>query len=76
MSIIYVCRHCQQTVGELNHYDTDTSRLGLERLSAEDHREMVEYHGNGDISIRITCEDCEQALTDHPQYHELDFFIQ
>lgn len=76
MSIIYTCRHCKQHVGQLNQKVIETSSLGLNQLSAEERKEMVCYQSNGDIRIDVICESCEKALLEHPEYHELDYFIQ
>lgn len=76
MSIIYNCRHCGHTVGRLEQKVIETSMLGFERLSKKEMEEMIHYESNGDIQIHTICENCEQALGQHPNYHELDFFIQ
>lgn len=76
MSIVYKCRHCGQVIGELEKNAIDTSMLGWDKLSMEDKQEMFHYQSNGDIHIQVICENCEETLGQHPQYHELDFFIQ
>jgi len=76
MSIVYKCRHCGHVIGQLDQSSVNKSRLGLDKLSNEDKEEMVQYHSNGDVHIQAICESCEESLGDHPQYHELDFFIQ
>ncbi|MBM7555130.1 anti-sigma-F factor Fin family protein [Thalassobacillus pellis] len=76
MSIIYVCRHCKSTVGKLEQSAADETRLGLSDLNAEERQEMVELQQNGDLRIQTICDDCEEALDQNPQYHELDSFIQ
>ncbi|WP_284140724.1 MULTISPECIES: anti-sigma-F factor Fin family protein [unclassified Virgibacillus] len=76
MAIIYTCRHCQDTVGKLAEQYVDTSLLGWDYLTIEEKKEMIHYHSNGDISIQTICESCQETLGQHPQYHELDYFIQ
>lgn len=76
MSIIYRCRHCGHLVGEIEQQSIDTTMLGLDHLSAEKKKDMIQYLSNGDIQIKTICESCEESLTQHPEYHELDFFIQ
>ncbi|MFZ3578492.1 anti-sigma-F factor Fin [Virgibacillus sp. DJP39] len=76
MSIIYTCRHCGHAVGKIEQPIVDSSTLGLDKLSAEDQKEMVHFNQNGDVHIKTICENCEAALGQNPQYHELDFFIQ
>lgn len=76
MSIVYQCRHCGQTVGEVNQQMVDETMLGLDQLSAADKQEMIDYKENGDVRIKTICESCEAFLGANPHYHELDFFIQ
>ncbi|WP_067729694.1 anti-sigma-F factor Fin family protein [Oceanobacillus damuensis] len=76
MSIIYNCRHCGQRIGKLEQKVVDASMLGFDQLSKKEKKEMIHYDSNGDIQINTICENCEQALGQHPNYHELDFFIQ
>lgn len=76
MSIIYTCRHCGQDIGTLEQTVVDTTLLGLDKLSIGETKEMIHFKQNGDVLIQVICESCEEALEDHPQYHELDYFIQ
>ena len=76
MSIIYSCKHCGNVVGQLDQQVIDKEVLGWNELTAEDRKEMIQYQNNGDISIRIICEDCQESLEKNPNYHELDYFIQ
>jgi len=76
LSIIYKCRHCQQVIGTIKQEVVDVSMLGWDQLSSEDKKEMIQYQSSGDIHIKVICEDCEDSLKLHPEYHELDYFIQ
>lgn len=76
MSILYVCRHCNNTVGKLEQEIADENMLGLGKLTEQEREEMIEFQQNGDLRIKTICDDCQEALDQNPQYHELDFFIQ
>lgn len=76
MSIVYKCRHCGHVIGKLKKEIISTSRLGLDQLSSAEQKDMIHYQNNGDIYIQSICENCEESLGHHPQYYELDFFIQ
>jgi len=76
MAIVYKCSHCHQLIGRLEQSVVHTSVLGLDQLSAEEKEKMIEYKDNGDVQIHAICENCEETLDSHPQYHELDYFIQ
>lgn len=49
--------------------------LGLDNLTIDEKKKMINYHSNGELHIHVICESCEESLTQHPNYHELDFFI-
>lgn len=75
LSIIYTCRYCKHKIGRLNHNMVTTSMLGLDNLTIEEKKRMIHYEPNGELNIIVICESCEESLTQHPNYHELDFFI-
>jgi len=76
MAIVYTCKHCGQEIGRLQEKVVDSSALGLQQLTKEEKKSMIHYSENGDMHIQTICESCEESLSQHPQYHELDFFIQ
>lgn len=76
MSVIYRCRHCGQKIGEVDHRYLDTSILGFDELTAKEKQEMIRYQENGDIQVSAICDSCYETLSQHPEYHELDYFIQ
>lgn len=76
MAIVYRCRHCGQVVGEVNQQMVDEAMLGLDKLSAADKQDMIDFQENGEVQIKTICESCEASLGANPHYHELDFFIQ
>ncbi|MFA1822376.1 anti-sigma-F factor Fin [Virgibacillus oceani] len=76
MSIIYTCKHCRQEIGRLQEKVVDSSVLGFQQLTKEEKEEMIQYAENGDMIVHAICESCEESLSQHPRYHELDFFIQ
>ena len=75
MAIIYQCRHCKEEIGRLEEKMLDTTLLGLDRLTAEEKKEMMEFQANGDLKIYAICDSCGDALNTYPHYHELDYFI-
>lgn len=76
MAIIYHCRHCREEIGRLEERVLDAALLGIDRLTAKEKQEMIQYEANGDLKISAICDSCEEALLSHPHYHELDYFIQ
>lgn len=76
MAIVYTCRHCGLKLGEIKEQVVDTTVLGWNKLTDEEKREMIQYKENGDVQIHAICENCQESLGHHPEYHELDYFIQ
>ncbi|TMW69955.1 anti-sigma-F factor Fin family protein [Alteribacter natronophilus] len=75
MAIHYQCRHCQQRIGSIHGQDADTDKLGFDSLTDEEQAEMIEYDSRGDLHVTTICENCEQTLADHPDYHEYESFL-
>lgn len=76
MAIIYLCRHCKTVIGKIEEQHVSSSMLGLDTLTASDKQKMIHYQANGDIHIHSICESCEDTLKQHPNYYELDHFLQ
>ncbi|MFC7372311.1 anti-sigma-F factor Fin [Fictibacillus iocasae] len=76
MAVHYNCRHCKAHIGTIQPADVSAEQLGFHALSDDEHKEMVSYTSDGDIHVKITCEDCQDALQTNPDYHALSHFIQ
>ncbi|QHS23889.1 anti-sigma-F factor Fin family protein [Virgibacillus sp. MSP4-1] len=76
MAVIYRCRHCGDKIGELQQSYVHEEDLGLHILSNEERNEMIDYTKDGHMEVKAICDHCEDALNNHPDYHELDSFIQ
>lgn len=76
MAIVYRCRHCGHVIGELKQHIVSTSMLGWDELTAQEKQKMIQYKQNGDVHIISICENCEDSLHQHPDYYELEYFLQ
>ncbi|WP_078556485.1 anti-sigma-F factor Fin family protein [Bacillus alkalicellulosilyticus] len=76
MTIYYRCRHCNHNVGSIDQHQVSTTQLGFDGLSSTERQEMISYEGNGDIHVKVICEDCQEALDRNPLFHEQETFIQ
>lgn len=76
MAIVYECRHCRQEIGRISQLEIDAKYLGFQMLSSEERIEMIHYESDGNVRVKIICEDCQEALERNPLYHQLDDFIQ
>ncbi|KGA96069.1 hypothetical protein AJ85_13495 [Alkalihalobacillus alcalophilus ATCC 27647 = CGMCC 1.3604] len=76
MAIFYQCRHCDLKIGQIDEKKVDSSTLGFDQLNSEERENVLAYQTNGDIQVKTICEDCFDALTINPTFHEIDSFIQ
>lgn len=76
MSVVYQCRHCSRIIGRLDLQVVNYSMLGIDQLTAEERQRMVHYEADGSLRIDSICDSCKNTLKEHPEYHELDYFIQ
>ncbi|GAE31749.1 anti-sigma-F factor Fin family protein [Halalkalibacter sp. AB-rgal2] len=75
MAIHYQCRHCHAKVGTIEH-SIHANVLGFDMLTSTERTEMVSYLENGDIHVKVICEDCHEALIRNPDLHEVDIVVQ
>lgn len=75
MAIHYYCRHCHGNVGKLSKWEADLDQLGLNDLSSEERKEMMSYDSQGNIHVKIICEECENTLRENPDYHAYESFL-
>lgn len=75
MAIVYRCRHCGHTIGEIKQQVVTTSMLGWDALTPSEKRKMIQYKANGDVHILSICENCYDSLNEHPDYYELEYFL-
>ncbi|MEC2076597.1 anti-sigma-F factor Fin family protein [Metabacillus fastidiosus] len=76
MALHYYCRHCGVKVGSLDHVNLSSDHLGFNQLTNNERQEMISYEQNGDVHVKIICEDCQEALERNPDLHQYDNFIQ
>lgn len=67
MAITYLCRHCNTIVGRLEDSQVTEQQLGFTSLTPDERRDIIAYDSNGDINVKVTCEYCSEALSNHPE---------
>jgi len=75
MAIHYYCRHCNGNVGSLSKWEADLDQLGLNELTYEERREMIDYDSQGNLHVKVICEECEHILKENPDYHAYESFL-
>ncbi|WP_216831200.1 anti-sigma-F factor Fin family protein [Alkalihalobacterium elongatum] len=76
MAIHYQCRHCQLNLGKIEATTLSSTQLGFDHLNDLERKEMINYDGNGNVHVKVICEDCQEALDRNPDLHQLESFIQ
>ena len=66
MTVKYVCRHCATPIGII-HEEISEFRLGLHFLTPEERRDIISYNRDGDVTVKVICDYCQQALETHPE---------
>ncbi|MDF2926293.1 MAG: hypothetical protein K0R57_5207 [Paenibacillaceae bacterium] len=67
MQVKYICRHCQSTIGQLDGSSISEHQLGFHFLTPEERSDIIAYSQNGDVTVKVTCDYCKQALLAHPE---------
>jgi hypothetical protein len=63
----YLCRYCQQELGTLDSSKVTESQLGLDRLTPDERKDIITNDANGICQIYVTCEYCQQVLSENPE---------
>lgn len=67
MSVNYVCKHCHTMIGRIDGKGIDEERLGFHLLTPDERQQYIVVHSNGDVTVRMTCEYCTEAIQMHPE---------
>lgn len=67
MAVNYVCRHCRTAIGSLDLEGLTEARLGFHFLTPEERSDIITYDLNGDVTVKVVCEYCSEALEANPE---------
>lgn len=67
MAINYVCRHCRTFLGSLDKRYITEMQLGLHSLTPAERRDIIAYDSAGEITVKVTCDYCKEALENNPE---------
>jgi hypothetical protein len=67
MSVKYICRHCLTFMGEINGQTVTEQQLGFHFLTPEERRDIISYNMDGDVTVKVVCEYCKEALEANPE---------
>ncbi|MCD1261889.1 anti-sigma-F factor Fin family protein [Paenibacillus athensensis] len=67
MAVKYICRHCLTFIGEINQESVTEQQLGFHFLTPEERRDIIAYNVDGDVTVKVVCDYCREALEANPE---------
>lgn len=67
MAINYICRHCRTSLGRIDSAHVTDAQLGFHALTPAERRDIIAYDLSGEVTVRITCDYCREALENNPE---------
>jgi len=54
-------------LGEISSEDVTEAQLGFHSLTPEERNDIITYNSNGDVTVKLVCDYCREALESHPE---------
>lgn len=67
MAVNYVCRHCKSAIGSIHSGSVSELQLGFHFLTPEERSDIIAYNPNGDITVKVVCDYCREAIESNPE---------
>lgn len=68
MRIKYYCRHCNNSVGEVDATELDQTKLGFHALTPTEAADIISYNSlDNSTYVKTICEYCQEAIEAHPE---------
>jgi hypothetical protein len=67
MAVNYVCRHCKASLGSLTGAAASEAQLGFHFLTPEERSDIIAYNQNGDLTVKVVCDYCSEAIEANPE---------
>lgn len=68
MQYTYVCKHCRNVIGSVNHQGINENRLGFNSLTLQERADIISYDSyQREATVHTICEYCQAALEQHPE---------
>lgn len=67
MAINYICRHCRTPLGTLDSTQVTDAQLGFHSLTSAERRDIIAYDLSGDVTVKVICDYCREALENNPE---------
>ncbi|GKU77092.1 anti-sigma-F factor Fin family protein [Paenibacillus sp. L3-i20] len=66
MAVNYICRHCKTSMGSLESTTVTEQQLGFHFLTPEERNDIIAYDLNGNVTVKVVCDYCNEALHTNP----------
>jgi len=66
MAVNYICRHCRTSMGSIQDSAVTEQQLGFHFLTPEERSDIITYDSNGDVTVKVVCDYCNDALHSNP----------
>ncbi|MFF2484436.1 anti-sigma-F factor Fin [Paenibacillus sp. NPDC058071] len=67
MAVNYICRHCRTEMGSIHRDGITEQQLGFHFLTPEERSDIIAYNPNGDVTVKVICDYCREALEANPE---------
>ncbi|MBB3114107.1 hypothetical protein FHS18_006223 [Paenibacillus phyllosphaerae] len=67
MAVNYICRHCKSAIGSIDSAQVSELQLGFHFLTLEERSDIIAYNQNGDVTVKVVCDYCKEALDANPE---------
>ncbi|MDQ6420754.1 anti-sigma-F factor Fin family protein [Paenibacillus sp. LHD-117] len=66
MAVNYICRHCKTSMGSIDGSAITEQQLGFHFLTPEERSDIIAYDSNGNVTVKVVCDYCNEALSTNP----------
>ncbi|GAB6992558.1 anti-sigma-F factor Fin family protein [Paenibacillus pini] len=67
MAIKYICPHCHTVLGTIESDHVTDAQLGFHSLTPAERRDIIAYDLSGEVTVKVTCDYCAEALENNPE---------
>ncbi|MDA8353125.1 MAG: anti-sigma-F factor Fin family protein [Firmicutes bacterium] len=67
MTVKYLCRYCDAAIGYIDDDQVTEMQLGFHWLTPEERKDIISYDPDGQTTVRVVCESCQEMLNRNPE---------
>lgn len=66
MAVNYICKHCKSSIGSIEGSSVTEQQLGFHSLTPEERSDIIAYDSSGNVTVKVVCDYCNEALSSNP----------